>query len=63
MFKTTYLYVFRFCEKPKSLNRDTCIFTIKFANKKANLGIKMDAKTDREEGMKKNDKRSGYDWL
>jgi hypothetical protein len=33
-------YVFRFREKPKSLNRDTCILIIKFDYKKANLGIK-----------------------
>ena len=40
IFGVTLFYVFRFCEKSKSLNRDTRLLIIKSVEKKANLEIK-----------------------
>jgi len=40
IFGVTLFYVFRFFKKPKTLNRDTCIFINRFVEKKANLEIK-----------------------
>ena len=57
IFGVTLFYVFRFFKKPKTLNRDTCIFINRFVEKKANLEIKGAIKKMGEEGMKKEEKK------
>nr|CBH39086.1 hypothetical protein BSM_25640 [uncultured archaeon] len=49
--------MFQFCEKSKSLNRDTYLLIIKFFEKKANLEIKGAIKKMGKEGMKKEGKK------
>jgi len=54
IFGVTLFYVFRFFKKPKTLNRDTCIFINRFVEKKANLEIK---KGDEKDGGRRDEKR------